>query len=172
MPYVDVWIDAKDYIDDLSTEDLKKELIKRETEALEPEIIKAIEIELISAFENRRAGSSAGFNRGARQMTPQEKLKRAKEIVAELRELMTEPEVFRKIGQSYFDDSDPCDPYESAIGVIDSYGDDEIVYASAGIYFGKMAMMWVDDESSEHGKILWGEEAQNTHDQKKEKSTD
>lgn len=29
MPYVNVWIDPEDYLEDISTEELKKELIRR-----------------------------------------------------------------------------------------------------------------------------------------------
>lgn len=86
-------------------------------------------------------------------------LERAKAIVAELKELMKDPFVFRSLGETFFDHSDPENGYESASDVVDAYANGEIVYVQAGIYFAKMPIIWVDEAEDER-KLLYGDAAE------------
>lgn len=90
-------------------------------------------------------------------MTKTTNLEHARAIVAELRELMKDPVVFRTLGETFFDDAEPCEGHESAEDVIDAYGNGEIIYTHAVIYFAKMPMILVEDEDER--KLLYGEEA-------------
>lgn len=87
-----------------------------------------------------------------------DKIKKAQNLLHELRELMKDPEVFNRIGESFFD-RDGESPYADLTELVTEKDYGELIHVSCGVYFSSLLVTRIAGGPDDDDSYLYNDDA-------------